>query len=196
MLQTALKEATTSYHSKLEQLMYVDEIINSTLTLQQYKQLLTTNYLVYASCENFLFNSLSSELAGKLNIKKRNKINALIADIDELKMMIPEKKNTDHQLIIPENDAAILGALYVLEGATLGGNVIEKKLSNNIGITYLNLNFHYYQVYGSSLITYWKEFCEVLNQQPLETHAISIDAAKKMFEYIIYVQQETRCALL
>lgn len=191
MLQTILKEATKSYHRQLEQLMYVDEIINGTLTLQQYKQLLTTNYLVQAACENYLFNSLSFAVAVKLNIKKCSKIPALIAGINELKLVLPQQINGAQQLTILKNDVAVLGALYVLEGATLGRHVIEKKLLNNAAFTHLNLNLHYYRVYCSSLILYWKAFCEVLNQQPPETHAISAAAVKKMFEYIMYVQQQT-----
>ena len=191
MLQTILKEATKTYHRQLEQLMYVDEIMNNTLTLPQYKQLLAINYLVNEEWENFLFTSLSTSLAAKLHIEKRSKRNALLADMEELKIAIPKKTTTHHQLIISKNDASILGALYVLEGATLGGNIIYKKLATNAALTHLDLNFHYYQVYGNNLITYWKEFYEVLNQQPPETDAISVHAAQQMFASIILLQQQT-----
>ena len=191
MLQTILKEATKTYHHQLEQLMYVDEIMNNTLTLPQYKQLLTINYLVNEEWENFLFTSLSTSLAAKLHIEKRSKRNALLADMEELKIAIPKKITTHQQLGISKNDAAILGALYVLEGATLGGNIIYKKLATNAALTHLDLHFHYYQVYGNNLITYWKEFCEVLNQQPPETDAISVQAAQQMFASIILLQQQT-----
>ena len=111
MLHTILKEATKSYHSQLEQLMYVDEIINNTLTLPQYKQLLTTNYLINNACEEFLFTALSASMAATLNIKKRSKISALLADMEELKMVIPEKINTDQQFIIQKNDWHICNSL-------------------------------------------------------------------------------------
>lgn len=190
MLHTILKESTKSFHSQLEQLMYVDEIINNTLTLTQYKQLLTTNYLVNNACEEFLFTALSASMAAELNIKKRSKTSALLADMEELEMLIPEKINADHRIIIPKNNAAILGALYVLEGATLGGNVIQKKLATNACLIHLHLNFNYYQIYGSSLIKNWKEFCDILNLQPPESYTSSIDAAQQMFKYFILVQQQ------
>jgi heme oxygenase len=188
MLQKILKEATQNNHAELEKLMFADQIMNGTLTIYQYKQIVTTNYLVHKLLEEYLITALRPETADKLNMESRRKLDSLTADINGLKMIIPSHKFDTHNIIF-ENDASILGALYVLEGSTLGGNVIVKKLKINPNLSSLHLDFHYYQIYGSNLIQYWKEFCEILNIQPLHTYSNSIDGAKRMFEFIAFVQQ-------
>jgi len=190
MLQNTLKEATKNNHAKLEQLMFADQIMNGTLSIHQYKQIVTTNYLVHKLLEEYLISSLRSETADKLNIETRRKLGSLTTDIYELKMNIPNQTiDNNNNNIIFDDDASILGALYVLEGSTLGGNVIVKRLKINPNLSSLNLDFHYYQIYGSNLIQNWKEFCEILNVQPLDTYTNSIDGAKRMFAFIAFVQQ-------
>jgi len=188
MLQKYLKEATQNNHAELEQLMFADQIMNGTLTLPQYKKIVATNYLVHNLLEEHLLTTLVPEIAAKLKIGARRKLASLKADISELKMNIPWAK-FDTPSIAFENEASILGALYVLEGSTLGGSIIVKKLKNNLNLNDLHLNFHYYQIYGTNLIQYWKEFCEILNAQPFNTYDDSIYGAKKMFEFIAFVQQ-------
>src|ERR1700761_4707836 len=140
MLHEALKQATKPNHDQLEQLMFVNEIMNGSLTLQQYRQILVTNYLVHKTFEDYLFDNLSPEIAGRLQIENRKKLAALEADLDELGLEPPELEHTTPQ--IEKTDAAILGAMYVLEGATLGGNVIVKRLKVNPQLASHNLNFN------------------------------------------------------
>lgn len=188
MLQEKLKEATKENHDILEQLMFVQQIMNGTLTLPQYKQILYTNYIVHQQLEDHLANGLSAELAAAIDTPNRHKLAALKADMEELNMPIPEATET---AISFYNEPEILGALYVLEGATLGGNVIVKRLKVNPALNNLNLGFHYYQVYGENLIPYWKQFVEVLNNQPEDNDDAAIAGAKKMFGHIAATQQQS-----
>jgi len=188
MLQEKLKQATQGNHDTLEGLMFVKQIMGATLSLQQYKQILTTNYLVHKRFEHALIAGLDTQTAAELDMSNRQKTDALAADMAELKMPIPEY-NTDNTAFV--NNAEILGALYVLEGATLGGNVIVKRLKVNPELNSYNLNFNYYQVYGDGLIPNWKKFVEVLNNQPESTYNDAVSGAKKMFEYIATVQKES-----
>ena len=187
MLHETLKSATKQNHDNLEQLMFVNNIMNGTLTLQQYKQILTTNYLVHKNFEAFLFDNLSPEIAQQLNIAHRKKLPALIADMEALNIELPILAN-EEEFSFEKNDASILGALYVLEGATLGGSVIVKRLKTNPGLSTLNLDFNYYQVYGTELIPYWKTFCAVLNQQREDGYDAAVNSAKKMFDCIASAQ--------
>ncbi len=188
MLHETLKQATLPNHNELEQLMFVNEIMNGSLSLQQYTEILITNYIVHNLYEEDLFDKLSPQMAGKLQTEKRKKTNALLADLQELQITPPVAKKED--TTFKKSDAEILGALYVLEGATLGGSVIVKRLKTNPNLSNLNLNFHYYQIYGSELINNWKSFCEILNQQPEETFEATVAGAKKMFQIIADVQHE------
>lgn len=186
MLHETLKQATKNNHDELEQLMFVNDIMSGTLSLPHYKQILTTNYLVHKAFEDYLFDNLSAKTAEQLNINNRRKLPALLADMQALQMDIPSPN--DDELSFDKNDSSLLGALYVLEGATLGGNVIVKRLKTNPELSALNLDFNYYQVYGNELIPYWKTFCAVLDQQAEDSYEAAVDSAKKMFGYIADVQ--------
>lgn len=186
MLHETLKQATKNNHDELEKLMFVNDIMSGTLSLPHYKQILTTNYLVHKAFEDYLFDNLSVKTAEQLNINNRRKLPALLADMKALQMDIPSPN--DDEFSFDKNDSSLLGALYVLEGATLGGSVIVKRLKTNPELSALNLDFNYYQVYGNELIPYWKTFCAVLDQQSEDGYEAAVDSAKKMFGYIADVQ--------
>lgn len=188
MLQEKLKQATQANHDTLEGLMFVHQIMGGTLSLQQYKQILTTNYLVHQHFEDALANGLNPTITKDLEIYSRRKLGALAADMLEIHLDL-QGLNTDLPETTFDNQAEVLGALYVLEGATLGGNVIVKRLKVNPQLNSLNLGFHYYQVYGENLVPNWKKFVAILNKQPEDTCDASVNGAKKMFEYIAAVQQ-------
>lgn len=190
MLHETLKQATQKNHDELEELMFVNDIMSGSLTLRQYKQILNTNYQVHKTVEDFLFNDLSPKVAEKLDLEHRKKLNALVADMQEALLPVLTADNDYTALDLENNDATILGAMYVLEGATLGGNVIVKRLKTNPNLAGLNLSFHYYQVYGDQLIANWKVFCSVLDTQPEDTFEQSIYGAKKIFDYIASIQQK------
>lgn len=55
--------------------------------------------------------------------------------------------------------AEALGALYVLEGATLGGRVIHRRIAGPLGIT-PERGGAYYHGYGDDTGPAWKAFCQ------------------------------------
>jgi heme oxygenase len=189
MIQERLKIDTRSDHEKLEELMFVRSIMDGTFSLQQYQTSLITNYLVHDVFEALLFTRLSAQMAGEIQITRRCKLPALLMDLRDLRMDTPDLA----PVIIPDsfynNDPAILGALYVLEGASLGGHVIGKKLSANPMLSHLNLNFNYYRVYGDDLIPNWKSFCAVLNRETDADYPMILAGARRMFAHFASVRQ-------
>ncbi|MVN23267.1 biliverdin-producing heme oxygenase [Mucilaginibacter arboris] len=191
MLQEVLKQATSKQHHDLEQLMLVDKIMNGTLSAEEYQKILQTNYIIHACFEQQLFESLDQNLQNELNINNRIKLPALLKDLQELDIDAPETEFNSKNLILIGSNAAVLGAMYVLEGATLGGNVIVKKLKVNANLQKFNLGFHYYQVYAASLITNWKNFLQVLNTRvDASAYNQSIRSALTLFEYFMLVQNK------
>jgi len=184
MIQEKLKKDTRPDHDRLEELLFVHSIMDGTLSLPEYKKILTTNYLIHTTFEEPLFRALSPQLAEELKIHSRRKLPALLSDLREVDMEAPYAGSVEQPDVAYDNDPALLGALYVLEGATLGGHVIVKKLAVNSMLNHLNLGFHYYRVYGDDLIANWKEFCGILNQQPETDYPSILAGAKKMFEEI------------
>ena len=196
MLQDILKSATKDNHDELEALMFVNEIMNKTLTLEQYKTLLATNYIVHSAIESKLHETLDKELKLELDVTRRNKLAALIQDMQEVQLDKEELDALDFDFLDVKEytNASALGAMYVLEGATLGGNVIQKKLRATPA--FQNLNLNYYTVYGQHLMPSWLSFVKVLNSSVPETDfSIARDSAVKMFENIAEVAKTVKTVL-
>lgn len=191
MLHEKIKQATAHLHDQLEQIMFVGQIMDGSLTFDQYLRILNVNYVIHAYVEESLFNGLSDELKQKLDLKNRIKLPSLSQDLEEANIGIGISKGAP-RFIDLSNDASILGAMYVLEGATLGGSVIVKRLKTNAQLIPHNLNYHYYQVYGDQLGEKWKQFLTSLNTIPEAEHQAAITSAIKMFEHMAEVGSTTK----
>lgn len=184
MLQEKLKTETKQQHDQLEQLMFVGDIMTRNLTVEQYQKIVVTNYIVHKQYEHSIHNALTSANASQLGLADRKKTASLSLDLKEARLNSTEIKLTENQLTDTDfTEPYALGAMYVLEGATLGGSVIYKqlKLNENFGNSF---NFNYYTVYGSELVNKWQNFLQVLNGLPETDHQQAIDGANMMFEKI------------
>ncbi len=59
--------------------------------------------------------------------------------------------------------------------------MIVNKLKDKNQLKPYQLQFNYYKVYGDQLIANWKQFCEVVNEQPQHNHQQIIDGARYMY---------------
>ena len=85
--------------------------------------------------------------------------------------------------VLPEmnDDASLLGAMYVMEGSTLGGQYIARHVEKILNLTDGNGNA-YFRGYQQQTGLMWKESCEMLRTKVLDSDAeIAIDSAKAMF---------------
>jgi len=196
MLHEKIKQATAHLHDQLEQKMFVGQIIDGSLTFEQYQTILTVNYATHLATEDFLFSALSDKLRQKLHIESRIKLPALLRDLEEINSAVGGAPNTAPGFIDVNSDASVLGAMYVLEGATLGGSVIAKRLKTNEQLLPYNLNYHYYQVYGDQLGLKWKQFLEVLNTIPETEHEAAIKNAVSLFEHMANTKIATTTVVL
>ena len=190
MFQEVLKQATEKQHQLLEQSMFVNQIMDLSLNLVQYQDILLTNYIVHASFEDALFTGINPSIKQQLQLESRKKLPALLHDLQEAGLSTPHPDNINQRFFF-KGKAEILGALYVLEGATLGGSVIVRRLKINPNLQELNLNFNYYQVYGKNLIPNWKQFIAVLNTEvSAAEYQQSINAALKLFNFYADIQKQ------
>ncbi|TFY91007.1 biliverdin-producing heme oxygenase [Pseudomonas nabeulensis] len=74
------------------------------------------------------------------------------------------------ELPIFDTPAACLGALYVLEGATLGGQVLRREMAQRLDINADN-GGAFLNVYGAETGRRWKDFLDYLGSQPLDACA-------------------------
>ena len=109
----------------------------------------------YRPAEAALARLLSDE--PDLEFDARRKVPALERDAATLRAAAPP----DAPLSLPTDRAEALGFLYVLEGSTLGGRVIDKQLRLR-GLSPEGLSF--FQGYGEATGARWKAFCAVLER--------------------------------
>jgi heme oxygenase len=192
MIANLLRTETAQNHKKLESLMFVNEIMNNSLSIDQYKKLLTINYIIHQKLENELANMLDSVIAEQLEMKDRLKLNALTKDLDYWNINSLTLPELAFELFIPEkNTAEVLGALYVLEGATLGGNVIKRHILANPNFKNHEDGLNYYGVYGEELSTKWKNFVSVLNERVEEAdYKRCINSANQTFNNLIRLSEQ------
>lgn len=188
MLQAILKKSTEKEHTNLEQIMYVNDIMDGSLSVEQYAKLLQTNYLIHARYEHLIHRFLIDSEEKSLELTARRKLSALESDLKEAGWELPpaEPLASSHAIY---NKATALGAMYVLEGATLGGSVIARKLKTNPTLTSKNLSFSYYQVYGEALGERWKTFVTRLNALPEALWPEAEKGARFMFDEISRIQR-------
>lgn len=63
----------------------------------------------------------------------------------------------------------LLGCLYVIEGSTLGGQLLKKNLGEKLGLAPHEISF--YGSYGAVVGQKWAEFLEFLNSQEVDSAA-------------------------
>jgi heme oxygenase len=193
MLQEKLKNATNINHDQLESLMYVEEIMNKTLSFKQYKSLLVTNYLVHKQYENVVHKMLPDSLRLKLNVEKRSKLSALEKDLLEIGLNTFQLEHQFNKLpVLDFNESSVLGAMYVLEGATMGGNVIYKKLKLNPNFNTQEYQFHYYNIYKDLLIPNWMLFVKSINETRETDEEEAINGAVTMFDAIAEISKQVK----
>ncbi|WP_339540080.1 biliverdin-producing heme oxygenase [Pseudomonas sp. RA_5y_Pfl1_P24] len=81
-----------------------------------------------------------------------------------------------------DTPAACLGALYVLEGATLGGQVLRREMAQRLRVNADN-GGAFLDVYGAETGRRWKDFLDYLGRLPLDARAKqrAVDAARSTF---------------
>ena len=157
MLTNYLKENTSRYHTEAEIKFNSKKIFDQAFSINDYKNLLIAHYRLLASSENNLNNFLDQKLCEKLRYTKGKKLLNLKKDLHDFNdFIIP----VESQIEINSKEEAI-GVLYVIQGSSLGGNVIAKQLKRNP--IFCNVNFHYFREEGEHIGSNWKNFVEVLN---------------------------------
>lgn len=95
-----------------------------------------------------------------------------VVPLDKARPALPELKD----------DASLLGAMYVMEGSTLGGRLIARHVERVLGLS-AGVGDAYFRGHNQQTGTLWKEFCGVLQARvpDRETDTVIV-AAKTMFQ--------------
>lgn len=163
MLSKELKEVTKINHQLLEKQLIT--IIRSIHNKQDYAKLLFPFYSFIAGLEINIKTHL--DLSVLPDYGNRRKSAALANDLHLLGVALPPLPDTN---VLPQiNDHyQTLGALYVLEGSTLGGKIICKMIQQQLELTDMSeLTFFY--GYGEETDSMWQRFKDTLNNAQNES---------------------------
>jgi heme oxygenase (biliverdin-IX-beta and delta-forming) len=179
MILAKLKEATREQHENLENTVTV---MDQMFSLENYKELLCKFYRFYSSIEPEI-DKLDLKAAG-YDFDKRRKLPKLEKDLKNLEVLEAAKGLPRWEGVPPlRNNAQAFGSLYVMEGATLGGQIINRHLKEHLGISPEN-GGAFFNGYGAETGPMWKEFMGIANAfaENAGQDDVIIDSAKQTFD--------------
>lgn len=156
-LLPALKSETASQHVALENGL---DLFKRAATAEGYLELVKKFYTIYRPMERRLSESMDWAQAG-WDFEARLKTGWLEQDLQALGMSQQQIQNLPLCAYVPpvEHLGQAIGCLYVLEGSTLGGQFISKRLRETLGIT-PETGGQFFSGYGSDTGPQWKRFGE------------------------------------
>ena len=178
MISSILKERTKEQHDETEAKLQSKKIFDKSYTIDDYKNLLSQNYKLISVFEPQIYQKLGKYK--NLKLEKRLKTNAIKMDLENLNVST-DLDFSDNEIL--ENEAEAFGALYVIEGSTLGGNVIVKHLKKNPDFE--TIDFNYFGIYGENTGPFWQEFKSIIDEKILEEHYEQcVIGAKKAYKLL------------
>jgi len=183
-----LKLQTSHEHQQLEALML--PCLNSITQKSQYVQLLHTFYGYFKPVEEAVAPFMTKEVLPDWPL--RRKAQTILQDLAALEQKEPPiclSNRLPHIQTLPQ----ALGALYVLEGSTLGGRGITKMLLKNTEVGLAPQQVQFFAGYGSQTGAMWTTFVNVLNsfQWSAAETAEMVEAANQTFYFFKTWIQET-----
>jgi heme oxygenase len=177
MLTEVLKSETKTAHTNLEGRMIPS--IKAIQTHEDYRRLLEMMYGFYQPLEDRIDAYINDDIMPGYN--ERRKAALLAQDMAVLNSSVPA---TPERLCadLPEisSYAQALGAMYVLEGSTLGGKIIAGMVQKRVGEVHNAL--HFFNGYGEKAMEMWLAFKEQMNKDmPGQEQERVVQAANDTF---------------
>lgn len=147
-----LKAETSAAHERIEEAF---DLAARTRCLESYRALLARLYGFHATWEP----RAEAVMSDKAFFRERRKAGLLIRDLRALGMSeaaIAALPLCD-ALMPLDNEAQALGAMYVIEGSTLGGTIIARHIARNLGLS-PGSGCSFFRCYGDETGPMWKRF--------------------------------------
>jgi heme oxygenase (biliverdin-IX-beta and delta-forming) len=179
LLSSFLKRATRTLHSSVEAEVAIDRRLASSA---EYVQLLKRLYGIHKPFEDILGAKKEIVEAYVPDVGERFKVHLLEQDLHFLKAGSPTNAEVC-SLAEVEGIPEIFGAFYVLEGSTIGGNMIAQSVHRHLGYG-PGKGTSFYSSYGKDVGRRWNVFKSHLDRLetngPFSREAV-LDGATRMF---------------
>jgi heme oxygenase (biliverdin-IX-beta and delta-forming) len=177
----SLKSQTAERHAALENQM---DIVHHFKSRESYVKLLERFFSLYEPLEQRLAKAVDWSAEG-WDFESRRKTPWLLADMTELGLTSLDITALPRSTDLPEisSVAAAVGSLYVLEGSTLGGQVISRLLVKNLEIQPEG-GGRFFAGYQEDTGTRWREFgawAEGWHQRHVTDENTAVESARQTF---------------
>ncbi|RYG42113.1 MAG: hypothetical protein EOO01_23735 [Chitinophagaceae bacterium] len=177
MILNLLRSHTKDSHQAVEKLLIPK--IKKTQEEAEYRKLLALFYGFFHPLEQKI--ELYVDQTGITDWHLRRKSEVILSDY-ALTGGSPSEIAICTDLPQISSESQALGAMYVMEGSTLGGQVITSMLSKNLGLSGTD-RIKFFNGYGADTAAMWTGFTDALNNYPAETPELEIiaEAARQTF---------------
>ncbi|WP_338556356.1 biliverdin-producing heme oxygenase [Paenibacillus sp. KS-LC4] len=183
-----LKEETAVNHKQIEDNRFAKAIMNQTLNVMDYSLYLQKFYGFIQPIERHIAALLHKQNVQELGefIQSRAKTPLLERDLlalglsEEQVQQLPGCKQPPELATV----AAVLGYMYVIEGSTMGGQIITKQVRKFLPLTEeVSEGTAYFNAYGSETRAKWAEFSQMVTQSVLTEEDANqvVESAKQTF---------------
>ncbi len=177
-----LRAATRPQHDRIEQLL----ALQAPMPLRRYAAIVLGFQHFLTGWEQELVDALPARLHGWLAARSRRGFVA--QDVEFLAAALPVDVMPAAARCLPAPClAAAFGALYVIEGSALGGQVITPWLQRDLGLT-PGRGASYFHGFGERTGAMWKEFRELAQAEVGDApadRALAVRAAEQTFEALM-----------
>ena len=176
MLSEILKTQTSVNHLLLEKKLV--SFMKTIRTEADYARFLALFYGYFGALELSINKCLNASIIPDYENRRKTealKIDLKILNQEDLKLAASEL------LPVIENHLQSLGALYVIEGSTLGGKIISKMIKQQLKTEIMAFTF--FTGYGDQSANMWNSFTHILNSitQP-DQIGIIVESANVTFQ--------------
>lgn len=155
-LHQQLRQSTHSAHVQLNRHPLLGQLTRPGLDIPTYTHLLQIYLKFYRSVEAIICDYLADGFEG-FDYRERYKTAWLVQDLCRLGAGPAESWRREHIVTRPQNTAQLVGMLYPLEGSTLGGQLISRRLQANLGLD-AQKGGRFFHGYGADTAHRWAEF--------------------------------------
>ena len=175
LLLQRLKQETLAQHESLEQHL---KLLRPEISLADYRNLLEGYYGFYSSWECRAIPLFQEALPGFFD--ERRKTPLLERD---LRFLGSNPAAIASCSALPPADSlpSLLGSLYVLEGATLGGQILTQHFARHLNV-FPGRGCSFFFSYGPEVGHRWRSFCRILSSySSLENDMVIVQSAIQTF---------------
>lgn len=153
---STLKSRTQGYHREIETVV---NLMDPNMTLAEYGRLLQIFHGFYSPMEATAAKHFDAETLARFDFENRRKTAWLRSDLQAFNL----EPDMAHQAELPPLGTypQVLGAFYVMEGATLGGQHIARQVAQRFGLT-PEKGCAFFSSYQEKRMPMWKAYQDAL----------------------------------